>query len=126
MPAIRIQNQLPFVTVELHANGQKLILDHVLLDTGSAATIFKTEDLARLGVELQPDDPIRSMIGVGGREIVIEKHIEAVALGDLVARPFVIQMGALDYGMPLDGILGLDFLKHVNAIINFRTWTINA
>ena len=120
MLPIRIIHHLPFVDVTLRANGQSLRLEHVLLDTGSAGTVFRTDDLYRLGVLIQPDDPIRYMVGVGGYEAVIEKRIEAVEAGDLIATPFLVQLGALDYGIQLDGILGLDFLLQTGAIINLR------
>ncbi len=120
MAPIRIAHHLPFVSVDLRHKEQVLQLENVLVDTGSAATIFKTEDLANIGIELEPDDPIHYMVGVGGREIVIEKQIDSVAIGHLIAAPFTVQMGALDYGFSIDGIIGLDFLLHVRAIINLR------
>jgi hypothetical protein len=46
---------------------------------------------------------------MGGREAVIEKTIEAVEVGNLIASPFVIQVGDFDYQFQIDGIVGLDF-----------------
>jgi Aspartyl protease len=125
MTLITIAHQLPFVRVVLHANGQSLLLERVLLDTGSAASIFRTDDLAKIGITIAPEDKIRYMSGVGGREAVIEKRIEAIEVGDLVARPFTVQMGAIEYGIPMDGILGNDFLLQTGAVINFRSLSIS-
>ncbi|MFC1959922.1 hypothetical protein ACFLYO_04360, partial [Chloroflexota bacterium] len=83
MTAITIINQLPFVNVILQVNQQTLNLSRVLLDTGSAATIFKTDDLMKLGLSLETNDPIHYMVGIGGREIVIEKEIEMLQVGYL-------------------------------------------
>lgn len=121
MSDIRIVTGLPFVTVTLRANGQTLVLDHVLLDTGSAASVFKTDDLRSIGVTIEPPDRIRFMIGIGGEEAVVEKKIDGIEVGILSAQPFTIQLGALDYGVKMDGILGLDFLLNTQAILDFKT-----
>jgi hypothetical protein len=120
MTIIRIEQGLPFVSVTVTHNGQVLPLDHVLLDTGSAATVFGSDQLGRIGLRPEPEDSIRFMRGVGGREAVIEKQIDNITVGELTAARFVIQMGALDYGLPMDGILGLDFLRQVGAIVDLK------
>jgi len=45
MARIRIAAYLPFVSVIIHANGRKLPLQRVLLDTGAARTSFRVGDL---------------------------------------------------------------------------------
>ncbi len=124
MPTIAINDSLPFVTVTLRANGQALTLQRVLVDTGSAASIFKTDELAKLGIIPRPEDPIRTMTGVGGKEFIIQKQISGIEVGALKISPFVIQMGALDYDIPMEGILGMDFLFPVGAVIDLATMEI--
>lgn len=63
-----VTNNLPFVSVTIHANDKSLVLNRVLLDTGSAATTFKFEDLAKLEVFQQPLDKTRVTAGIGGLE----------------------------------------------------------
>jgi hypothetical protein len=120
MNPITMINRLPFVAVTLRANGQILQLQRVLLDTGSAGSLFKTDDLRGIGVTGELTDRIRFMSGIGGREAVIEKQIETLEVGNLIAHPFKIQMGSLSYDFAMDGILGADFLLATNAIIDFR------
>lgn len=91
MTGITFAHQLPFVSVLIHAKGQKFTVHNVLLDTGSAATIFRTDLMEEFGVGLEPTDRIREMVGIGGSETVIEKRIEAVEVGELIVRPFTIQ-----------------------------------
>ena len=118
MTLITIAQSLPFIAVILRANNRPLHLPRVLVDTGSAASIFKTDDLIKIVVQLEPSDRIRSMTGVGGSELVIEKQIDPIEVDQVVVSPFVIQMGTLDYGMALDSILGTDFLLRVGALID--------
>jgi hypothetical protein len=124
MPLITIKYGLPFVSILLRANGQTLTLTTVLLDSGSAACVFRTELLETIGVVLEGTDTIRFMTGIGGREGVIEKQIDVIEVGDLRIAPFTIQMGELAYGFEIDGILGSDFLFQAGAQINFKSLTI--
>lgn len=117
---IRIAFGLPFVAVTLEANGQTIILPSVLLDTGSAATLFKTDDLEKLSIYPEPHDIIRRVQGVGGIEVVVEKTVAALEVGELRVSPFQVQAGALNYGIPMDGILGLDFLFQSGAQIDLQ------
>ncbi len=114
------------MAITIHVNGQQLQLEHVLLDTGSGGTVLKADYLMSLGVIPQPTDRIRFLHGIGGDEAVIEKVIDGLQIGDFSSVPFTVQMGAMDYGIPMDGIIGLDFLLRVQAIIDFKTLTIRS
>lgn len=121
MMPIKLIHRLPFVSATIYANGQVLHLDKVLLDTGSAGTVFKTVDLEKIGVLLDTQDVIREMTGIGGSEYVVEKQVDSLEVGDLRVSPFTVQIGALDYGTPMDGIIGVDFLLQAGAHIDFIT-----
>jgi len=47
-----------------------------------------------------------------------------LAVSDLSVNSFRIQLGALDYGVAMDGIIGTDFLLQAGAQIDFKTRTI--
>jgi hypothetical protein len=117
---IIVEHDLPFVSVILRANGKTLHLERVLVDTGSAATVFRTDDLLKIDVYVQETDRIRFMAGIGGEEAVIEKQIENITVGSFSAANFTIQLAAMDYDFALDGILGFDFLRHVGAILDLK------
>ena len=122
MPPITVDHYVPFVEVRLFDKGKALVLPQVLLDSGSAGTVFDIDALVNMGIEAHPDDTIREMVGVGGGiEYVIEKMIDAIEVGDLVVRPFKIQVGALDYRIQMRGILGFDFLQQAGAFVDFKT-----
>lgn len=118
MSTIRIESNVPFVSVIVRANGFALHLDRVLLDTGSGTTIFKTNLLETIGVKAQGSDIVRVMTGIGGSEHVVEKIVDSVEVNGFSVSPFRIEIGAMNYGFPLDGILGMDFLLGINAIID--------
>ncbi|MBN2548094.1 MAG: retropepsin-like domain-containing protein [Anaerolineales bacterium] len=126
MTSFQIRQGLPFVSVSLRANGKSLTLTDILVDTGSAATAFRTDALKPLGITPQPDDPIRVMVGIGGgTEAVIERPIDALEIGELRASPFPIQIGLLDYQIQMNGIIGTDFLLASKAVLDFSTRSIH-
>ena len=115
---IRVHDGLPYVTATITYGEHELSLPNVLLDTGSASTLFATDRLLEIGLAMEAHDPIYRIRGVGGTEFVFGKRIDALALGALVVRDFEIEVGALAYGLDLDGILGMDFLLRLGAVID--------
>ncbi len=71
-----------------------------------------------LGITIEKDDTIETISGVGGVEFVYKKNIDRIKLGNLVISNFTIEVGVMDYGFEINGIIGMDFLKEVGAIID--------
>ena len=46
------------------------------------------------------------------------KRVDRLSVGDLQVNDFQIEVGAMDYGFDIDGIIGMDFLIQVGAIID--------
>ena len=115
---IRLEDHLPFVTVTLGRGVQEVVLEKVLLDTGSAATMFAVDEVAVLGIVPEPTDRIRRVVGVGGSEFVISKHVERLGLGEIEVQDFSIQVGAMEYGFPIQGLLGTDFFVQARVVLD--------
>jgi hypothetical protein len=49
---------------------------------------------------------------------------DVTRVGTLRVDHFVIEVGAMEYGLVLDGILGMDFLLQTRAKLNFNQLTI--
>ena len=65
-------------------------------------------------------DAIRRIRGVGGTEYVYEKHIDRIQLGTKKLNNFRIQIGDMDYGFDIDGILGMDYLVKSKVVIDLE------
>jgi hypothetical protein len=115
---IRLEDRLPFVTVKLARGTEEVVLERVLLDTGSAATVFSVVEIAILGIVPEPTDRIRRLVGIGGTELVLAKRIESLALGAIQVRDFPIQIGAMKYGFPIQGLLGTDFFVQARVALD--------
>lgn len=109
---------LPFCTVNLTYSGKSMLIDNVLLDTGSGGTVFKMDLVEEIGITIENDDIIETISGVGGSEFVYKKSVDSITLGDLKLDNFRIEVGVMDYGFEINGILGIDFLKKVGAVID--------
>lgn len=53
------------------------------------------------------DDTIYSIRGVGGSEFVYTKTVDALGVGKLQTRALEVEIGAMDYGFEIDGIIEL-------------------
>ena len=115
---IRLQDSLPYVTASLIHQGQRLSLRNVLLDTGSGGAIFSTDKVLTIGLTYEPDDMVHRIRGIGGTEFVFTKRVDCLTVGELQVHDFQIEVGAVDYGFDIDGVIGMDFLIQVGAIID--------
>lgn len=122
---INISNGLPFVSLTMTYTGQQMELKQVLLDTGSYSTIISSDKLHEIGLTYEPNDKIRQIRGVGGTEFVFTKELEKIKVDNYVLSGFSVEVGSLDYGFELDGILGMDYLIRSRAIINFSCMELN-
>jgi len=123
---IRFQGGLLYVSAELVYQSRKLTLSEVILDTGSGTTLFSADEVFKLGLVPGPDDPIQRVRGVGGSEFVLSKRLDSLSLGDLSLSSFPIQIGAMDYGFPIQGLIGLDFLMGSGAVLDLANLEIVA
>jgi hypothetical protein len=115
---LRLQGGLLYATATIEFRGKQTSFDKVLIDTGSGGTIFSSDKLLTIGLQLEPQDFIHRIRGVGGTEFVFAKQVNRLSVGELAVNNFEIEVGAMDYGFDLDGIVGTDFLRQAGAIID--------
>ena len=120
---LQLRDGLPFTTVTICYLGNEIEIENVLVDTGSASTIFSADEVAKISIAPEPGDILYAIRGVGGSETVFNRLIDEIRVGDRGIEGFDIEVGGMDYGFPINGILGMDFLARLGAIIdlgNFR------
>ncbi|MBE1553913.1 hypothetical protein [Sporosarcina limicola] len=169
---------LPFVQVTVIFKGRSLHLNRVLIDTGSARTIFNvnsgstpkhvldfstTETLSlhsskigcllllstvestkyryflysfscqeqtlvlslnsleEINIRPEANDVTHTIYGIGGTEFVYSKHIDQIYLTrDISISNFLVELGSMDYGLEIDGIIGYDFMKEIGVVIDLH------
>jgi len=91
------------------------------VDTGSGGTILSADVLSKIDIVPQPEDTLHTIFGVGGSEVVFTRKIDELKVGTFVIKEFEIEVGGMDYGFDIQGILGMDFLTSAGAKINLES-----
>lgn len=122
---LRLEGRLPFVNATLSFGGRQLTFERVLLDAGSAGSVFAADAVRHLGIEPSGEDILRRIRGVGGAEFVYSKRVDSLSVGSMSVEAFEVQIGAMEYGFPLEGLLGMDFLLATRAVIDLGSLEID-
>jgi hypothetical protein len=117
---LSLKDNLPFTTVAVGYQGIASDIPNILIDTGSATTILAADAVALIQIAPSPQDTLYAICGVGGSEVVFSRRIDYVQLGDFRIPDFEVEIGGMDYGFEINGILGMDFLTRAGAIINLH------
>ena len=88
------------------------------MDTDSASSIFAAAVVATIGIVPKLTDSLQTIQGVGGMEVVFMRRIDGLQVEAHTLRNFDVEMGGMDHGFEINGILGMDFLMQTGAIIN--------
>lgn len=117
---LSLKYNLPFATVTIAYRGATLEIPDVLVDTGSASTVLSTDLLTAIQITPAAEDILHIISGVGGSEVVFTRRIDYLQVGNKRIADLEIEIGSMDYGFQMNGILGMDFLVRANAVINLR------
>lgn len=118
------QHGLPFISITIVFKGEELRMDKVLLDTGSASTLFHADLVRSIGVVPEGNDVVDTIRGVGGVEYVYTKILDAIHFDGAVIEEFQVEVGSMDYGLEIDGIIGYDFMKATGVLIDTQTMVV--
>ena len=115
---IHLRDGLPYTTATIEYRGRRVTFQRVLLDTGSASCIFAADKLLTIDLRYEPDDMVHRIRGIGGAEFAFTKKVNQLLLDELQVGDFEIEVGAMDYGFEMDGIIGMNFLIKTGAVID--------
>lgn len=119
-----LKDNLPFITVVVAYKGVEIEVPDILIDTGSATTILSTDIVTSIGIIPLPEDSLHTIRGVGGIEVVFRRTLDYIQMGEYRLSNFPIDIGGMDYGFPISGILGMDVLVSSGATINLQGFKI--
>jgi hypothetical protein len=119
-----LKDDLPFTTITAAYQGKAAEISDVLVDTGSATTILSADAVQAIRIVPLPEDTLRVIRGVGGKEIVFSRCMDYLQAGTQRLSDFETEIGGMDYGFEINGILGMDFLSRAGAVINLKAMII--
>jgi len=117
---LSLKYNLPFITVTVAYKGEAIDIPYVLVDTGSGSTILSADVADSVKIIPSPSDTLCTIRGVGGSEAVFTRMVDYLKVGKHSIADFEIEVGGMDYGFEINGILGMDFLTRIGAIINLQ------
>jgi predicted aspartyl protease len=117
---LTLKGDLPFISLTVAYQGTEIEVPHILVDTGSASTILSADWMRQIGIVPQPEDTLYTIRGVGGTEVVFTRQVDYLQLGQQRLNQFQLEVGGMDYGFEINGILGMDALLQAGAILDLR------
>ncbi|MEK4514177.1 hypothetical protein NSS64_02770 [Paenibacillus sp. FSL H8-0122] len=123
---LHLLHGLPIVSLTLTHEGKSSSLRNLLFDTGCAATVFDSDLLAVISINIDfINGKAKRMYGVEGTsEICYEQQIPNFCIEDIDLSDFPIQLGSIQEPYGFDGIIGIDFMMRTKCKVNFETMTI--
>jgi predicted aspartyl protease len=118
---VALKDNLPFITLTITYKGESIDIPNILIDTGSGTTILAADIVSAINVTPSPEDILYTIQGVGGNEVVFSRTVDFLKVGEQTLADFEIEIGGMDYGFEINGILGMDFLICAGAIINLQS-----
>lgn len=115
-----LQDNLLFTCITISYHSATLEIYHVLVDTGSASTVLSADVVEAIAIFPEPEDTLHIVRGVGGSEVVFEKRLDYLQIGSHRIEQFPVEIGAMDYGFAIHGILGMDFLLEAGAVLDLN------
>ncbi len=115
-----LKHNLPFITITVAYKGNVIDIPNVVIDTGSYSTIISADIVASVGIVPASEDRPYTVRGIGGTEVVFTRRIDYLQAGECRISDFEIEIGGMDYGFEINGIIGMDFLIFAGAVINLR------
>ncbi|HZF10239.1 MAG TPA: aspartyl protease family protein [Thermoanaerobaculia bacterium] len=110
----------PLVLVPVFVDGEGPF--QFALDTGASRTMLAPDLVHRLGLQTVEDD---AATGAGGAVQIVAGTVTSLAVGEVAVRDHAIGAGEFVHwirqaaGVPLDGILGYNFLNQFRVTIDY-------
>lgn len=122
---IEYRDGLLFVDIELFYKGQYKVINNVVIDTGASSSIISPDCVDDIGIYADVNDRIMQYYGVGGStHSAFIKQIDEIKIGSKSIKNIDIDFGLIDSTGEINGLIGLDVLINIGAIINLENLTI--
>ena len=118
---IEYRDGLIFTSLQIDFRGVSKVIENVVIDTGAAETILSPDVVDDIGIMAEPNDSVNSFYGVGGSlHNFFSKKVDKVCFGKVNMENIKIDFGVIDPSGNINGLLGLDMLMEVGAVIDLK------
>ena len=118
---MKLQDGLLFTSIQISFRGKTKIIKNIVIDTGAAETLISPDAVEDIGIFAELEDSVNSFYGVGGSlHNFFSKNIKQVKLGEDSLEDVKIDFGVIDPKGTINGLLGLDLLIKLGAVIDLK------
>ncbi len=103
--------------------GSRLI--RLAVDTGATATLIPPKAALAIGINPARSTTFRETLTASGKELIPLVVIPRMQVFDTTLRRVTLACHELPSESPIDGLLGLDILTRLHAVIDLRTSSIH-
>lgn len=122
---IDYRDGLLFTSIEIEYRGKLKVIDSIVIDTGAAESIISPDIVDEIEIYPEEDDEIVTFVGVGGSEHhSFVKKVNTVKVGSFLLKDIELDFGIIDPKGKIKGLLGLDILVKVGAVIDLKGFKI--
>ncbi|MDO0824647.1 MULTISPECIES: aspartyl protease family protein [Desulfosporosinus] len=118
---MKFQDGLLFTSIQISFRGNTKVIENIVIDTGAAETIISPDAVEDIGIFAELEDSVNSFYGVGGSlHNFFSKNVVKVKLGEASLEEVKMDFGVIDPQGNINGLLGLDLLMELGAVIDLR------
>jgi len=123
---LEFKDGLIFTSISITYKEHSKIIDNVVIDTGAAGSIISPDAVDDIGLFAELGDRIMEYYGVGGSSHnAFIKQISEIKLGSKSIKDVEVDFGIIDTRGEINGLIGLDILMEVGAVIDLKNLTID-
>lgn len=123
---IEYRQGLIFTEIKLSFRGKTKIIRDVVVDTGVAETIISPDAVSDIGIFAELNDTVNSFYGVGGSlHNFFSKNVDNIGMETFELDNVKLDFGIIDPRGDINGLIGLDLLVRVGAIIDLKNMNIS-
>jgi len=114
---IEFREGLLFTELTIEYNGQRKVLNNIVIDTGASHTLISQDAVDEIDIRATRNDHFITSFGIGGAEHAFIKTVESIQVGDYLIKDIELDFSSFQHDN-IDGLLGLDILLKGNYIID--------
>jgi len=116
---IEFREGLLFTELTIEYNGQRKLLNNIVIDTGASHTLISQDAVDEIDIRATRDDHFITSFGIGGAEHAFIKTVESIQIGDYLIKDIELDFSSFQHDN-IHGLLGLDILIKGNYIIDLN------
>jgi len=121
----RVGNLLIVRAAVVGTDGRTVVL-RLLVDTGASYTLIPVEAVERVGCDIHHPDRMLRIMAASGVIVAPVVTLARFHCAGKIMEDFPVVAHTLPSGTYVDGLLGMDFLSQIGAVLDLGAGTIEA